>query len=614
MSLSNIAVPDRCNSRARLVFVVLLARSLCATLLYANPAGPTVSQGTATFISQGPQLTIQTSDRAAINWQSFNIGVGQTTTFVQPSSSSVVWNRINDPNPSQLLGNLNANGYVVLQNQAGFCIGGQALLNTHGLLMTTAPCAPPDLVGGGAWQFNAPPPTASIINYGQISVAGGSSVFLIAHDIENHGTISAPQGSIGLYAGKQVLVSERPDGRGLSAEVTLPVGSVDNSGRLIADAGTIAMRAQVVNQGGLVQANSVREVNGVVELVASDAINLGVTSVLSAQGDSQGVSAGGTITIKSGNTFSDQPTSTINIAGGAQGGNGGQLEISAATMGPPQSSIDGHAASGFLGGTLTLDPYDLTLNNAYVSALTPVLNGGLYQISLQADHNITLSTVWTLNDPGAAATLTLSAGNNITLSDGSAIKAGNNWGVSLSAGPQSQTSRPAAGSDGIYLQGNSYIQTLNGNINLWAANEVIVNPGPGYPLGSGSVGNNGVRTLGGGSISVTAQYGDVNTGGNYDGYLFGQSIAPYYTVSRNLGGVSTAAGGDVTITAGGNVTSYLPVQNDYNHAQYDGGTGAFGPQPGNVTINAGGSVSGHYVVANGVGSITGGRNHRLANR
>ena len=58
--------------------------------------------------------------------------------------------------------------------------------------------------------------------------------------------------------------------------------------------------------------------------------------------------------------------------------------------------------------------------------------------------------------------------------------AGNNWSVTLSAGPQNLTSRPAAGSDGIYLQGNSYIQTLNGNINLWAANEVIVNPGPTY--------------------------------------------------------------------------------------------------------------------------------------
>src|ERR1039458_2191247 len=274
--------------------------------------------------------------------------------------------------------------------------------------------------------------------------------------------------------------------RGLSATVTLPEGSVDNSGRLIADAGTIAMHAQVVNQGGLVQANSVREINGVIELVASEAVNLGANSVLSAQGDSQGVSPGGKVTIKSGGTYSDQPTSAINISGGAQGGNGGQVEISAANLGPIQSTINAHAASGFRGGTLTLDPYDLTVDEAFVDSLTPILNAGLYEISLQADDNITLSTIWSLTDPGAAALLTLTAGNNITLNNGSAIIAGKNWGVSLSAGPQNLTSRPAAGSDGIYLQGNSYIQALNGNINLWAANEVIVNPGPADPLGSGS--------------------------------------------------------------------------------------------------------------------------------
>ena len=388
------------------------------------------------------------------------------------------------------------------------------------------------------------------------------------------------------------MVSERPDGRGLSAKVTLPEGSVDNSGKLIADAGTIAMHAQVVNQGGLVQANSVREVNGVIELVASDAINLGANSVISAQGDSQGASPGGTVTIKSGNTYSDQPTSAINISGGAQGGNGGQLEISAANLGPFQSTINARAASGFLGGQLTLDPYDLTLNSAFVSSLTPVLNSGLYEISLQADHNITLSTVWTLADPGAAALLTLTAGNDIILNNNSAIIGGNNWGVTLSAGPQGLASRPAAGNDGIYLQGNSYIQTLNGNINLWAANEVIINPGAPYAGNTGAVGSNGIRTRNGGSIDVTAQFGDVNTGGNYNGFIFGQQNAPYYKVSPNLGGISTYAGGDVTITAGGNVTSFLPVQSAYNTAQYDGGTGAFGSQPGNVTITAGETSSG----------------------
>src|SRR6201996_5058479 len=78
-------------------------------LVRANPHGGTVAQGSATFNSTGSELNVTTSSQTFINWQSFNIGAGETTTFVQPSSSSLVWNRINDDNPSQILGTLNAN-------------------------------------------------------------------------------------------------------------------------------------------------------------------------------------------------------------------------------------------------------------------------------------------------------------------------------------------------------------------------------------------------------------------------------------------------------------------------------------------------------------------------
>jgi len=608
-----------------------------ATGVQAAPSGPTVTQGSASFASQGSQLTITTSDRAFINWQSFNIGPGETTTFVEPSALSVVWNQINNPNPSQILGTLNANGVVVLQNASGFYIGGQATISAPGLLMTTAPIRVPDLAGGGAWQFNALPPSARIINYGQINIGSGGSAFLIANDIENHGTISAPQGQIGLYAGKEVLVSERPDGRGLSAKVTLPEGSVDNSGRLTADAGAIVLQAQVVNQGGLIQANSARENNGVIELLASDAVNLGLNSLIQAQGEGQGASPGGNVLIKSGGQFSDQTGSTIVVAGGAQGGNGGQAEISARQMNGISSHIDGHANAGFLGGRLTIDPENILLSNSGDNAPssgtvnpgdppsagspdtltlnvnsfnTLISQSGLSQINLQATRNIELSALWTLPDsqtPGAA--LTLTAARNITLDDGSGISAGKNWSVNLVAGTElTSASGRQPGVDGIYLEGSSFIQTLNGNISLQAANEVMVNPGPPYANNTGPVGDNGIRTLNGGNIEVSALYGDVNSGGNFHGYVFGQHNAPYYRVSPDLGGISTAAGGNVTISAGGNVTSYLPVQNNYNNAAYDGGSGAFGPEPGNVTITAGGNVSGHYVVADGAGSITAGGN------
>ena len=578
--------------------VFLLACLICQFQVQANPTGGTVAQGTASFTTSGSQLTInQTSGNAFINWQSFNIGGSETVIFNQPSSSSVAWNYINDPNASSINGNLSANGLVVLQNPNGFTVGGSAAITAHGLVMTTATTPTFDLSGGGAWSFNAPPPTAKIVNYGQINITGGGSTFLIASDIENNGTISAPGGRIGLYAGEHVLVSTSPDGRGLSAQVTLPEGSIDNQGNLIADAGSIVAQAQVVNQGGLIQANSVQNINGVIELVASDSLNLSANSIISAHGDTRGASSGGTVIIKSDNNFSDQTGSTINISGGAQGGNGGQVEISASQMGVINSSINGQAADGFVGGKLTIDPYNITLDSAYVSSLNALIAGGLSQIDLQADNNIELSTIWTLADSSVSSMLDLTAGNNIVLDNGAAINARNNWSVNLTTGTQLPSgSLPTSGNDGIYLNGNSYIQTQNGNITLLAPNEVIVNGGA-------------VRTLNGGSISVTTEYGDVNTGNDVNGYIFGLAAAPYYRVnSANLGGISTAAGGNVTIAAGGDVISYLPVQSDYADAQYDGGAGAFGSQPGNVTITAGGNVYGHYVLANGVGTITAGGN------
>ncbi len=96
--------------------------------------------------------------------------------------------------------------------------------------------------------------------------------------------------------------------------------------------------------------------------------------------------------------------------------------------------------------------------------------------------------------------------------------------------------------------------------------------------------------MGGGNILVDAVAGNVNAGQNPNGYAFRTG-----GVSSLLGGISTAAGGDVTITAGGNVTSFLPTGESSNPS--DAGTGAFGPEPGVVTITAGGSVYGHYVAA-----------------
>src|SRR5208337_4061219 len=232
------------TSSKRTMKTRLILATLCfVSGAHANPSGMTVVAGTATAQTVGSELNVTVGSGAFLNWQSFNILSGQTTSFIQPSANSIVVNRINGTEPSKIWGALTANGTVILANANGFYFGPNSLIRVGGsFVATTAPLLP-DFGAGASWQFTGMPPLAQIVNYGQIAVGGGHSLYLISEQVENYGTLSAPAGDIGLYAGKQVLVSERPDGRGLSATVELPAGSVDNTGRIVADAGTIALQA-----------------------------------------------------------------------------------------------------------------------------------------------------------------------------------------------------------------------------------------------------------------------------------------------------------------------------------------------------------------------------------
>jgi hypothetical protein len=51
----------------------------------------------------------------------------------------------------------------------------------------------------------------------------------------------------------------------------------------------LRLQAKVVNQNGVIQADSVQNENGVVELVASDSLNLGADSQILARGDNSSV-------------------------------------------------------------------------------------------------------------------------------------------------------------------------------------------------------------------------------------------------------------------------------------------------------------------------------------
>ena len=77
----------------------------------------------------GNQTVTQTSERAVINWGSFNVGSGQTLTFAQPSVNSATLNRVTGDTTSTIAGTINATGSVFLVNPNGIQITSAGAVN-----------------------------------------------------------------------------------------------------------------------------------------------------------------------------------------------------------------------------------------------------------------------------------------------------------------------------------------------------------------------------------------------------------------------------------------------------------------------------------------------------
>ena len=113
-----------------------MALSFSGNLL-ANPVGPAVASGAATFATVGKTLTVTNSPSAIINWQGFSIGAGETTRFAQQSAASAVLNRVIGQDPSAILGTLSSNGRVFLLNPNGIVFGVGSRVDVAGLMAST---------------------------------------------------------------------------------------------------------------------------------------------------------------------------------------------------------------------------------------------------------------------------------------------------------------------------------------------------------------------------------------------------------------------------------------------------------------------------------------------
>src|SRR4051812_19922464 len=181
----------------------------------ANPKGGLVNAGTATIQNTSPtQLDIvQKTNRAVIDWQSFDIAVGERTNFQQPSAAAMTLNRVHAADPSTIAGQLNANGSLVLINPNGVVFSRGSQVNVHSLIATPTDISNANFMAG-KMRFDrpSPNPNARVVNEGTITVAEKGLAALVAPGVANSGVIQANLGHVVLAGAETFTVDFYGDG------------------------------------------------------------------------------------------------------------------------------------------------------------------------------------------------------------------------------------------------------------------------------------------------------------------------------------------------------------------------------------------------------------------
>ena len=347
---------------------------------YALPAGGVVTSGNGAISQSGAVTTInQSSARLGLNWSSFNIGSAETVNFVQPSASAVAVNRIHDVNGTQILGKLNANGQVFLINPNGVLFGAGSQVNVGGLVASTL-----DLAADGKTFSGA---GGSVVNQGTLTAADGGYIALLGGSVSNQGVITARLGTVALGAGNQVTLDFSGDRLvSLTVDNNTVAALAENKQLIRADGGMVIMSAgardsliaSVVNNTGVVQAQTIENHNGVIKLLGG--MKAGTTTV-------------------AGTLDASAPVA----------GDGGFIETSAAKVTVADSAkITTRAASGQT-GTWLIDPGDFTIAASDGDITGTALSGQLANtnVSLEAaggNLNVNDAVSWS-----ADTTLSLTA-------------------------------------------------------------------------------------------------------------------------------------------------------------------------------------------------------------
>ena len=160
--LSKICIYRRVYVSTLIIGTVL---SISPTTTMAGPEGAQVVNGQVSLQQSGYNTTITASDKAIINYSSFDIAKPEIVQFIQPSSQASVLNRINSAMPTNIEGTLRANGRVFFVNPAGVYIGEGAHINVNQLVASGLNISDMDFING---RMNFVGGDGTVTNQGEI--------------------------------------------------------------------------------------------------------------------------------------------------------------------------------------------------------------------------------------------------------------------------------------------------------------------------------------------------------------------------------------------------------------------------------------------------------------
>ena len=315
---------------------VWLGRMLMVLGLPAFAIGPAtlpqngvVVGGAGAISASGNQMQVtQNTQNMIVNWQSFNIGQNAGVNFLQPNAQSAALNRVLSADPSYILGSLTANGRVFLVNPSGVLFGNGAQVDVGGLVASTLDISNANFMAGN-YLFQNSGGAGSILNQGKINAASGGFVALLAPQILNQGLITARLGSVLLASGDKISLDIKGDGLvSFNVDKSALNASIQNQGTIQAQGGQVLLSARsagdlaatVVNNSGVIEANSIAERNGVIILDGGSEGIVKNSGTLSATGLNTG-EIGGTVKVL-GDKVGLMSGSLIDVSGANGGGTG----------------------------------------------------------------------------------------------------------------------------------------------------------------------------------------------------------------------------------------------------------------------------------------------------